>query len=223
MACKEWNDEWIAKLYDELDREEDRRLADHLDGCAECRKTFHELEQSREILRASAPHVPAAPRVLVQRTSRLRQPMWAFASGLAAALLVFAAGLYVGQRVLGETTTGAEADLQARLDSEVSARTALETRLDQLERALADVVLATDSTPRTESDPEILQAVITRDQFDEGLDQIAREMNLRRAQDMEFLLDEMTAIERRAAKWVDETRGAVRLVALQNDPRINER
>ena len=40
---------------------------------------------------------------------------------------------------------------------------------------------------------------------------------------MEFLLGEMTAVEWRAGRWVDETREAVQLAFMQSDPRFNER
>ena len=218
MTCKRWNDEWVAKLYDELDPEEAQRLAGHLDECDECRQTLDELDQSRQMLQASSPYVPASPRVIVLRPSRIR-PLWAFASGLAAALLVFAAGLWMAQGMIPAPPAPDETAQQARLATEAETRAALEARVDRLEQALARV----DDSSRQSAPPETLQAMITRDEFENGLQKLERRVDVSRARDMEFVLGEMTAVEWRAGKWVDETREAVRMVALQQDPRFSER
>jgi hypothetical protein len=218
MTCKRWNDEWVAKLYDELDPEEAQRLAGHLDECDECRQTLDELDQSRQMLQASSPYVPASPRVIVLRPSGIR-PLWAFASGLAAALLVFAVGLWMAQGMIPSPATPDEAAQQARLATEAEARAALESRVDLLEQALT----RSDDSSRQLPPSDTLQAMITRDEFEHGLQSLKRKVDVSRARDMEFVLGEMTAVEWRAGKWVDETREAVRLVALQQDPRLSER
>ena len=215
MSCKEWNDEWVARLYDELDEEERQRLDRHLAGCPACRRMLDELQQSRELLR-SAPPVPAAPRVLVLRPPRWRHPAWAFAGGLAAALLVFAAGLHFGSRPPGgasvneqprTTLTAAEPRGRAADDR----RAAMEARLAHLERALSQL-------PRAEA----LPAVVTPDLLDERLGQFARRFQVQRTNDMEFLLAEIQATEWRAASWNDETREALRYVALRGDTQLSE-
>ena len=205
MPCKEWNEQWVAKLYDELGPEEDRRMTRHLESCEDCRRAIDELGQSREMLKASSPYVPASPRVVVLRPSGLRQPLWAFASGLAAALLVFAVGLGVGYQALSGEPNDEVPQLEARID-------ALEAQLIQ------QATSAKETAP-----PETLQAAVTRDQFEDGLRRLEQRVNFERARDMEFLLGEMTAVEWRAGKWVDETREAVQLAFLQSDPRFNER
>ena len=177
----------------------------HLESCEDCRRAIDELGQSREMLKASSPYVPASPRVVVLRPSGLRQPLWAFASGLAAALLVFAVGLGVGYQALSGEPNDEVPQLEARID-------ALEAQLIQ------QATSAKETAP-----PETLQAAVTRDQFEDGLRRLEQRVNFERARDMEFLLGEMTAVEWRAGKWVDETREAVQLAFLQSDPRFNER
>jgi len=220
MPCNEWNEQWVAKLYDELDPEEDRRLARHLEGCEDCRRALDELGQSRELLQASSPYVPASPHVVVLRPSGLRQPLWAFASGLAAALLVFAVGLGVGYKALSAEPNAEVPQAQARITSDAEARSALEARIGALE---AQLIQQASATPAETTPPEAVQAMVSRDQFEDGLRQLEKRVNFERARDMEFLLGEMTAVEWRAGKWVDETREAVQLAFLQSDPRFNER
>jgi hypothetical protein len=220
MPCNEWNEQWVAKLYDELDPEEDRRLARHLEGCEDCRHALDELGQSRELLQASSPNVPASPRVVVLRPSGLRQPLWAFASGLAAALLVFAVGLGVGYKALSAEPNAEVPQLQARIASDAEARSALEARIGALE---VQLIQQASATPAETTPPEAVQAMVSRDQFEDGLRRLEQRVNFERARDMEFLLGEMTAVEWRAGKWVDETREAVQLAFYQSDPRFNER
>ena len=220
MPCNEWNEQWVAKLYAELDPEEDRLLTRHLESCEECRHALDELGQSRELLQASSPYVPASPKVVVLRPSGLRQPVWAFASGLAAALLVFAVGLGVGYNALSAAPNDELPQLQARIVSDAEARSALEARIDALE---AQLVQQASATPVETTPPEAMQAMVSRDQLDDGLRRLEERVNYDRVRDMEFLMGEMTAVEWRAGKWVDETREAVQLAFLQSDPRFNER
>jgi anti-sigma factor RsiW len=220
MPCNEWNEQWVAKLYDELDPEEDRLLTRHLERCEECRHALDELGQSRELLQASSPYVPASPKVVVLRPSGLRQPLWAFASGLAAALLVFAVGLGVGYKALSAAPSDEVPQLQARIVSDAEARLALEARIDALE---VQLVQQASATPVETTPPEALQAMVSRDQFEDGLRRLEERVNYDRVRDMEFLMGEMTAVEWRAGKWVDETREAVQLAFMQSDPRFNER
>ena len=79
------------------------------------------------------------------------------------------------------------------------------------------------ATPVETVPAEALQAMVSRDQFEDGLRSLEHRVNFERARDMEFLLGEMTAVEWRAGRWVDETREAVQLAFMQSDPRFNER
>ena len=94
MPCEHWKDEWVARLYDELSPDEERELAAHLERCGACRRTLDELAASRSWLEQCAPAVPPTPRVVVLRDRRPRRTAWAFAAGAAAAVVVFALGIW---------------------------------------------------------------------------------------------------------------------------------
>jgi hypothetical protein len=217
MSCSTWNERWVAKLYGELDAEEERRLEAHLAGCDSCRDTLEELERARVLLREGMPVIPTAPRAVVLRAGRWSQPVWAFATGLAAALVVFALGAWAGSSLLHRSDRPALGP-GPLVASENADTAALEQRIDALQAELAR--LATRPEP---ADSVPAAACVTHEQLDAGLSRLEQQVKYDRFGDMEYLLGEMQQVERRAAGWVDETREAVRLVALSSDPRLNER
>lgn len=217
MSCRQWNEQWVAKLYDELEPAEERRLEEHLATCESCRGTLDDLATSRLLLREGMAAIPSAPRAIVLRPGR---PVWAFASGLAAALLLFALGAWAGAGVLGDAFEE-RADRGAGPTADETVRLALERRIVTLEAQLAELATAATETP-TEPAPAAVDCV-TREELAADLGQIEQRFKYERLGDVEYLMGEMKSIERRAAGWVDETREAVRLVALTGDPRLNER
>ena len=138
MACNEWNDQWVARLYDELDPDENRRVDEHLSRCASCREAMEALAGTRQMLRDSATPVPHAPRVVVLQPRRFRQPAWAFAAGMAAAAMLFALAIYA----LPLRGAGVGGDEVA----------AMKARLAELERTAA---LPTVSLTREQFDAEM--------------------------------------------------------------------
>ena len=217
MSCPQWNEQWVAKLYDELEPAEERRLEEHLAICESCRGTLDGLARSRVLLREGMGAIPAAPRAIVLRSGR---PAWAFASGLAAALVVFGLGAWAGAGVLGQPPRE-RATVQSGPAAEETPRVALEQRIRTLEAQLAELESAT-SAARTEPVQPAAECV-TREQLAADLGKLEQRFKYERLGDVEYLLGEMKSVERRAADWVDETREAVRLVALTSDPRLNER
>ena len=215
MACREWNTEWVAQLYGELDPAESRQLNEHLRSCDDCRQTLERLAQSREWLRSGIPDVPAPPRVLLLPVSGARRPIWAFASGIAAALLVFAAGLYAGLGLPGAPPRGPSEPATAST-ALPAVDSAMLDRLAELETEVE--VLRAASGSRSSG-----VAGITATELDDRLAGLERRFQTERVRDVEFLLGEINATEWRAANWVDENREALRLVALRNDPRLSER
>ena len=218
MSCNAWNDQWVARLYDELDPDEERSLSRHLAGCESCRDTLEELERSRTLLRESVPIVPTAPRAVVLRASPVGRPVWAFAAGLAAALAIFAVGAWSG---IGTSASSdpAAVEVDTRLAADRTARETLERRIGMLEAELARRSAAQESWPGATRAAQC----VTADELAQGLTRLEQRVKYDRLEDVEFLLGEMHAVERRAAGWVDDTREAVRLVALSNDPRLSER
>lgn len=219
MPCREWKDEWVAQLYDELEPAEERAVAEHLARCAECRATLDGLESVRGTLRHGAAAVPApTPRVLVL-DARRRNP-WAVASLLAASVLVFVSGLLIGGRVSGPVAT----ERASATDELATDRFVTRDDLARFESRLASIEGARAVEPAAEPGAaQLAQNVVTDADLRAEIDRLNRKLRGERARDMEFLLDEISAAEWRTGKWIDETRQAVRYVALRDDSRLSER
>jgi len=190
MPCKEWREEWVAHLYGELTAEEQQTIEEHLSSCSACSETMQELEASRHALASSVPSVPEAPRVVVLPPRRAWHPVWSFAMGAAAAMLVF---------FFGALLTTPRTQL-------------LEERIAQLEAAPLAASVAS-------GDDEIL----TRAQFDEEMQRLARRQRRERAEDLDYLARYLAASEQRNGKFMDRTQEALAYLALRGDPRVSER
>jgi len=219
MSCKNWNEEWVARLYGELDPGEEGRLEQHVAQCESCRATLEELDRARLLLREGTPAIPPAPRAVVLRSSAFGYPAWGFAAGLAAALVVFAVGVFSGVTMLGRPQ-GASSTLEARGGEEAAQRAALEQRIASLE---AELVRLTPAGEASTALPAAAARCASPEDLASGLAKLEEQVRYDRMTDVEYLLGEMNSVERRAAGWVDETREAVRLVALTSDPRLSER
>ena len=103
VSCKHWKNDWVAHMYGELEPAEERELARHLVICTACRETLDGLETSRQLLQDGAPHVPAAPRVVVLQPRWSWSPIRSFAAGVACAILVFGLGLFAGPWLLDDS------------------------------------------------------------------------------------------------------------------------
>jgi anti-sigma factor RsiW len=136
MPCNEWRDEWVAHLYGELSSDERSSIDEHLAACPSCSDTMRGLANSRRVLSESAPELPVAPRVVVLRPSRGWSPAWAFASGLAAATLVFFIGTLLAPRRPPAMPVGGEAVEHAEVAGLVEG---LEERVMRLEEAPAAI------------------------------------------------------------------------------------
>ena len=213
MPCKEWKNDWVAHLYEELEPEEERRLETHLGDCSECRETMDSLAASRRLLGRSAPFVPASPGVVVLRPRSSWRPAWAFAAGVACAAAVFAMGLYATPWIPGATfaanpTVDPESETPDPRDEAIQALwqdfRAFENRLTRVEQG----------TP---------QELVTQDRLDEELYLMERRLKQERARDYESVLEALTASEIRTGTWLGQTQDALDMLALRQDPRFRER
>jgi hypothetical protein len=221
MACKHWNDEWVAHLYGELDPGAERAMTAHLEGCEACRATIEGLERSRRMLAGAAPEVPSAPRVIVLRPRPIWSRAWAFAAGAACALLMFGAGFVSSTQLPGAGRTeppatareasaggGESQPATAEQAAEVAALrdelAALHRRLDGLEQ-----------TPASSDG-------VTAAQFREGIDGLERRLNEERVHDLEYVMRSLTASELRTGSWMDKTHEALTMLAMRQDGRFAE-
>jgi len=227
MPCKQWNEQWVAHLYEELEAGEEGRLIEHLAGCGECRQRMAELSASRDFMQSCSPQVPATPRVVILRPRSFFQPLWAYAAGAACALLLFSIGLFAGYQlpgIGGGGPDGLTAVAQQPSDAVIpiaagGADQALQGQLDLIMRRLNDLEQTT-SRPAGGTSPEIY---LTQQQFQDAMTNYSRTYDTRQARDFEFLLKEITATELRTGTYIDETREELRWVAMRNDPRFTER
>ena len=54
-GCEEIRASLPELLYGEMDRDEERRVRDHLGDCPQCRRALEDYEKLRSVLRASPP------------------------------------------------------------------------------------------------------------------------------------------------------------------------
>ncbi len=223
MPCTQWNDEWVAHLYGEVEPAERQAIDRHLAGCAACRATLSELQSSRDSLRGAAPEIAVEPRVLVLRPPPLASRGWAFAAGAACALLLFGAGFVAGPRWTNRTNSAGSGPPQGGIEDAVAARAAeaalpadftpvrdLRDALDTLEQRLTRI------EGRNEGDPAVTQ------QCREAVGELERRVNRERARDLEYVVRSLTASELRTGTWMDQAHEALTLLALRHETSVDE-
>ncbi len=198
MSCAEWKPLLAARLYDEIDAADLRRLTEHLEGCAECRADADRLDAARKALAAGAPDVPSAPRLLVLAPRATGRAAWAFAAGVLCAVLL-GGGALAGYRA-GSNRARAEAEPAA--PSEAALREEIGRRLDALEAKL--------DRRAPENEPPL-----TAKDLREAMDRLERRTASNRAADLDYVLTRLAASEQRTGL---ETREALRYVALASNP-----
>jgi len=214
MTCKDWNEDWVAHLYSELDPEQERTLAAHLDRCASCRATLDELSSVRRTLREAAPVVPSAPRVVVLG-ARGRRPPWLLAASLAAAVLLVGAALVAWPRWTEPAPSSGTADLRPAEDADRETIARMEATIRALEERLARL----ETKPPRET---LVSPAVSKQELALALDHLTRRFDRERARDLESVVQALTAAELRTGSRLDQTREAVHLLALRQDPRFTE-
>lgn len=221
MPCPQWNDDWIAHLYDELSAEETLALTAHLEACASCEEELARLAECREWIGRNAPAVPASPRVIVLQPQRSNRGWLGFAAGLAAAVVVFAAGLAAAPRWLPSAGDPAS-DVR---DGVEQASTRDLVTLDRLDDALHEIDSRIDAyearleqAASAEREPE--QTWVSRQRLEEEFQAMQAAWNRQRALDMQTVFRELALTEEATQSRLQEHMLAIRL---QSDPRISEK
>jgi len=221
MPCPQWNDDWIAHLYDELDPRDTAVLRQHLAVCAECTRELESLAACRAWIGRNAPGVPASPRVILVGAGRARRSWFSFAGGLAAASLLFAAGVLAAPLVRdgrSGVVPAAGADLVTldRFEEALARHSAsVESRLDKYDAALTHTVQPPGRQDQTwvtrqyfeQETADLLQ------RFEREKADLVQRMERSRARDMQMVYDELEATEARA----------MLAYVLRNDPRFSEK
>ena len=230
MSCEEsWKEVLVSRLYDEITPDEEERLSHHLASCKACSEELEELSSARRLLGEAEPTIPAPPRVLVL-DPRSRRPFWsAFAAGFAAAGLLLGAGITAGWLMAGGRGSPSAPsgeiviDLPGQPDPPVALAT-LEDRLDS-QRNQIQYLYTSMGLPDSHRGSEPTRAqpvrVLTRKEFESGLDLLRNQVRQRRSQDLQILLEEIVGVEVRTDARIGETQEALGYMILASDPRAN--
>ena len=220
MSCEEsWKEVLVSRLYDEITPDEEERLSHHLASCKACSEELEELSSARRLLGEAEPTIPAAPRVLVL-DPRSRRPFWsAFAAGFAAAGLLLGAGLTLGWLMAGGGGSPSAPSGEIVIDLPT-----LEDRLDR-QRNQIQYIYTSMGLPDSHRGSEPMRAqpvrVLTRKEFESGLDRLRNQVSQRRSQDLQILLEEIMGVEVRTDARIGETQEALGYMILASDPQAN--
>lgn len=229
MDCKQWNETWVAYLYDECSEEESAAVERHLAVCEDCRARMAGLDGARSALRATTPEIAAPPRVIVLPGASRRATGWSwFAGGFAAAAAVFVLGLFVGMNFFSTEKTVLETagrqdfgelagstridDGRAGFESGIqqvrNEYRGLDDRLGRIERCL----------PENQGDTPVRLA--TEDRLQVAVGNLFQEIDLRRNQDLQLFLQAIYATEQTARRRDVTLSQAIEIMSAENDPNV---
>jgi hypothetical protein len=207
MACNEWMDPIVGKLYGEIDEDRLAELDRHLLECAECSRELADLEKTRLVLSDASPSVPDHPGVIIlgdlqkqeegSGASRWRRPggFRMFAAGFAAAMLLLAAGVTIGMML----SPGKEP-----VPSDLVNRVQMEQALDAREARLINLLDQRSG------------------QVQDSMVELSNAMESRRREDFRLLLGELITSEMWTGKAINENRESLRHLALASQPGVTE-
>lgn len=202
-----WRELMMAKLYDESTPEESAELERAFDERPELREEWEALVATRGFIRRSSIETPGprAPRVLVLPERRRRVTGWGFASGVAASVLLFAIGWLAAPGPVTPATVE-QADAGVTLDTAGAVLEALD-RIEQLEQQNARLeqrltavdpgLVQADNRGAGASGDGPTHALLTRNEFEEGLARVLTRFDYQIQQESQYLLSEMAQRDRR--------------------------
>jgi hypothetical protein len=212
MACTNWKNNLIERMYGEIRPDDAAPLNVHLEACQECRETLEAFGRVRTALRDEAQAAPAAPRVVILR-ERPRLRFAALAASVLGAALLAGVGAGAGYAFgLGAAPAPAAAAIPAAPSAatEELVRREVDRRLASLRDAAA--VAARKTGGEGVTSPE-LRAELAK---------FEKKMNGLRAADLDYVLDQIGASEFRTGTRIGKTNEALRTVALASNPYVNE-
>ena len=230
MECKHWNENWVAYLYDECSPAEHDAVEAHLDSCVSCREQMDSLAATRRAMESSASEIVAPPRVIILPTAPRRAPSaWSFAGGFAAAAAMFAIGIFIGvsyfssERVLLETN-GAEFDLTdpvATNRSEPAPDTAYQQVRNDYEQLDNRIESIENWLPARQG--ETLPAIATMDRVQTAVGDLNQQFDLRRAEDLRFVVEWILATDQDSRLRDARTLQALGVVHAESNPNVRQR
>jgi hypothetical protein len=212
MSCDKWQEAIVGRLYGEIDPAEDRALESHLETCVACRGALDDLGGLRVTLRDNEPAVERPPRVVVLRDASRFRPALLAASLVGAALLAgvgAGTGYAVGRQSAPAAVPMTVADTAA---------------IDALVQKELDRRMAALASRTAEPQPAPAQAPgVTQDELDSRLAKFERRMDNKNAEQLDYTLGQIEALETRTGARIGQTNQALRYVALASNPNVTER
>jgi hypothetical protein len=216
MSCESQRDRLVAFLYDELAHGERADFEAHLAACGACRGELERLAEARSLLAGSAGAVPPAPRVMVLSPPLARRRWVGIAASAFLAGVLASTGFFAGMKIGAAQPATAEGPRPADAGGTPSAsdlaalRASFDARLAQQRSEIQSLIDRKDV-------PEV-----TRNEVAAELAKLERKVDGWRANDVEYLLAQLAAVEKRQSTKLDQTQDALRYVALSRDPRVSE-
>lgn len=218
MTCEQAGPNLVARLYGELAEHDGPALEAHLAACASCRETEVELRETRGWMRDAAPEVPLPPRVWVVGDPGRRRGLRGFAAGFAcaAALMLTAAGLAWFAR---GAWNAPETSLEAAAGTPDAFVAAVDERLDGLRRDLLErerEIARLEAEFARNADARADGSLQTR------VAALERAYEERRRDDIDYILGEIAAAERRTGRALGQTERSMRDLVLASNPALSE-
>ena len=223
MDCKQWNDNWVAYLYDECSTQERETVEHHLAECEACRAHMTELDVTRQAMREAAPEIAAPPRVIVLPAQPPRSAgMWGFAGGFAAAAAVFGIGLLVGMSMFSTNTTVLE---MAAGEDLVDGQEKFETGIQQVRN---DYEVLDDRLGRVErwlpeQQGDTLPRLATEDRLQVAVGNLTQEFDVIRTRDLQVFMQAIYAAEQTARQRDVTLSQAIEIMNAEYNPNVSQR
>jgi anti-sigma factor RsiW len=202
MACSEWRDHLLEKLYGEIDGDRLAELDRHLLACDACTRELDSIGLAHKTLAGASPDVPEPPGLILLREEVAPAGNWwrrpggfrMFAAGFAAATVLLAAGLATGLAMSPEP--------EARID--MVNQSQMQQALDSREARLMNLL-----DQRSE-------------QVHTSMAEFGSTMESRRKEDFRLLVGELISSEMWTGRAIHENRESLRHLALASQPGVTQ-
>ena len=232
MDCTQWNESWVAYLYDECSDDERALVETHLASCDDCRERMDALREARQALGLAAPEIAVPSRVIVLPAARRRMSgLWGFAGGFAAAAALFVVGMFVGMNRVPTQQTILEPVETVALDSPDARDTGaahdpspefgiqqvrneyreLDARLGRVENWLPD--------SQGENSPRLA----TEDRLQVAVGNVYEQFDVRRQRDLQLFLQAFYDAELNARQRDVTYRQALEIMNAERHPNVRQR
>jgi len=228
MNCKQWQETWVAYLYDDVSSDEREVIETHLSVCEACRERMDSLDGTRRILRSAAPEIAAPPRVIVLPTApRRASSAWSFAGGFAAAAALFVIGVFIGMKYFSTQQTILEANGEFP-PAERIATGALEPPPDpRFQQISLDFETLDERLGRVEQWlPETRGSdrptLATMDRLQTAVGDLYQRVDTRRTNDFQFFVEAILAADQESRRRDARTWQTLGVVHAENNPNARQ-